>query len=127
MMAYAVANLLNGVSPAFGPATTLYDIVAVEDVAQGLYLAGSYNLTRDEYYIGSGASKPLVEWLEDARQILGVDIPLGIGERPDDGLHFRREWFDTAPLSAETDYAPKVTFADAVQNVAEWLKMTNSF
>jgi nucleoside-diphosphate-sugar epimerase len=122
MMAYAVANLLNGVSPAFGPATALYDIVAVEDVAQGLYLAGNCSLTRREYYIGSGSPKLLSEWLEETRGLLGVNTPIGIGERPDDGLNFKREWFDIAPLSGETGYAPRVMFAEAVLNTAEGIR-----
>jgi len=122
MMAYAVSNLLKGVSPAFGSATTLYDIAAVEDIARGLYLAGDCTLTKREYYIGSGNPRPLREWLEEARTILNVAPEIEFGKRPDDDLRFEREWFDTAPFTIETGYSPQTKFDKAVRNTAEWVK-----
>ena len=123
MMAYTIFSLLSGKKTQFGPAQTTYDIVAVEDVAHGLYLLGkSDNLTKREYYIGSGSPKPLREWLEETKRILGTDTQIGIGERPDDGLSFDEKWFDITELTAETGYSPKVSFADAVKNVAGWVK-----
>jgi nucleoside-diphosphate-sugar epimerase len=122
MIAFAVTKLLAGEKPAFGPALTLFDIVAVEDVAQGLYLLGqSEKLTKREYYIGSGFSKPLHTWLEDVRQVLGVHVPIGIGERPDDGLRFDEHWFDITPLIEDTGYTSKVSFAQALFNVKNWV------
>jgi nucleoside-diphosphate-sugar epimerase len=122
MMAYVIAKLLDGVAPEFGPAATLYDIVAVEDVAFGLRLIGEGVMAQSEYYIGGGSVKPLAAWLEETRKILGVDTPIGIGRRPDDGLRFEREWFDRSVLAAETGYAPKVSFEKAVRNTAGWLR-----
>lgn len=123
MMAFVASSLLSGKKPALGPALTAYDIVAVEDVARGLRLLGqSGPLLRREYYIGSGTPKPLYQWLEEARRILCAQTPLGIGERPDDGLRFDESWFDISPLAAETGYAPQTGFAKAVTNMANWMK-----
>jgi len=120
MMAFVVSNLIRGIKPDFGPALTPYDIVAVEDVAQGLYLLGSCGeLSEREYYIGSGCPRLLYKWLEDTHRILDASVPLGIGERPDDGLRFDEEWFDITLLQTETGYAPKISFVDAVSNVAK--------
>ena len=122
MMAYVISNLLGGKSPAFGPAKTLYDIVAVEDVALGLRLLGEYGLKNREYYIGSGNPRVLAAYLEDVRQILETETSVGIGERPADGLCFEESWFDIAPIAEETGYEPKVSFEQAVRNVADWVK-----
>jgi len=119
LMAYTVSNLISGSAPSFGPASTLYDVAAVEDVASGLYLAGEYGKRR-EYYIGSGAPHILREYLERTREILLTSTPLHIGARPDDGLRFQREWFDITPLTEDTGYAPKVSFEEAVMNVKDW-------
>ena len=54
VMTYAVSGLLNGEPPEFGPAMEPYDITAVEDIAQGLRLLGECDLSRQDYYIGSG-------------------------------------------------------------------------
>ena len=122
MMAYAVSSLLAGTKPSFGPALSPYDIVAVEDVAYGLCLLGrAPKLDKREYYIGSGSPKPLFSWLEETRRVLGANVQIGIGERPDDGLCFAESWFDTANLAEATGYAPRVGFADAVKLVAGWV------
>lgn len=122
LMAYTVSNLLNGHVPSFGSAETSFDIVAVEDVAQGLYLLGDMNVKKREYYIGSGKPKRLREYLEKVRCILGVDTPLMIGHRTDDGLQFDESWFEITSLSNETGYEPKIEFSAAINNVANWVK-----
>ena len=122
LMAYTVSNLLNGNPPSFGPATTPYDIVAVENVALGLYLIGKHATCRREYYIGSGLPMILQDYFEKTRRVLGVDTQLLIGQRPDDGLYLQENWFDITPLTEDTGYTPVVSFEQAVRNVAKWVK-----
>jgi nucleoside-diphosphate-sugar epimerase len=120
LMAGVIAALKAKKSPPLGPCTAIFDIVAVEDVARGLALLGEAdNLAHREYYIGSGKPKPLRAWLEEARQALGAETPLGFGEKPDDGLRFEEGWFDISALQADTGYTPQISFAEAVRNVAE--------
>jgi nucleoside-diphosphate-sugar epimerase len=120
-MACVIASLQAKKSPPLGPCTALYDIVAVEDVAYGLALIGeAAGLKHREYYIGSGKPKPLRAWLAEARQALGAQAPLGFGAKEDDGLRFEEGWFDIAPLQEDTGYAPRVSFAEAVRNVARY-------
>jgi nucleoside-diphosphate-sugar epimerase len=119
LMASVIAALLAKKSPPLGPCATLYDIVAVGDVARALALLGeAAELKRREYYIGSGAPKPLRAWLMEARRALKAETPLGFGEKADDGLRFEKSWFDISPLQEDTGYAPRVSFAEAVRNVA---------
>ncbi len=118
LMASVISGLLAGESLALGPCETYYDIVAVEDVARGLRMLGQAGRVGREYYIGSGAPKPLREWLEQARLALGAEAKLGIGILPGDGLLFDKSWFDIAPLRALTGYSPQVGFEQAVANVS---------
>jgi len=119
LMSYAVTTLQAGKSPDFGPAEIMFDIVAVEDIALGLYLIGEHG-KQQEYYIGSGAAKPLKDYLVQIPRILGVDIPVNTGARPDDGLRFSPDWFDITPLAEDTGYSPKIGFEQAVKNVANY-------
>jgi nucleoside-diphosphate-sugar epimerase len=122
LMASAVASLIANKSPPLGPCATLYDIVAVEDVAYGLALLGeAAELFHRKHYIGSGAPKPLRAWLEEARRALKAEALLGFGEKPDDGLRFCAEWFDITAMREDTGYAPRVGFAEAVRNMAGYL------
>jgi nucleoside-diphosphate-sugar epimerase len=125
MMAYAVSGLLKGEPPQFGTAETWYDIVAVEDLAQGLRLAGQCELRDREYFLGSGKPRILKDYLSALPQILGVNTTIEIGARPDDGLRFKPEYFDITPITRETGYAPRVDFEAAIQNMASSFMLQN--
>lgn len=122
VMTYAIAGLLSGEPPEFGPAMEPYDITAVEDIAYGLRLLGSCALTKKEYYIGSGSPMLMKEYLKRAKKVLGVATELKIGARPDDGLRFSYAWYDISPIKKDTGYSVHVSFEQAVRNVAEWVK-----
>ena len=121
LMAYVISSLIDGTPPSFGPAETLYDVVAVEDVAQGLCLLGKQKTPRREYYIGSGNPKPLREILQQTKAILRTDTPLMIGTRPDDGLLFEESWFDISLISHDVGYEPCIGFEQSVCAVADWI------
>ena len=122
MMAYAVDGLLRGEPPKFGPSKEPYDITAVEDIALGLRLLGESNVTKNEYYVGSGSPKRMSEYLKQAKEIIGSDTELMINARADDGLRFSFDWYDISDLQRDTGYSAKVSFEKAVQNVVEWVK-----
>jgi nucleoside-diphosphate-sugar epimerase len=119
LIASAVKKLLDGVSPAFGPAADYFDIIAVEDLAAGLYLAGAKNLPDCEYYIGSGEAGPLKDYLLKIPQILGVDTEIGIGVNPDDGMRFDKTWFDAKPFENASGFNPAVSFEKIVLGLKE--------
>lgn len=122
MMAYTIESLLKHISPTFGPAQEPYDIVAVEDIAYGLFLAGSTKLSLQEYYIGSGSPRRLEEYLQETKKILKSDTPLLIGSREDDGMRFSFNWYSIEAFVKETGYTPKVSFEAAVTKTANWLR-----
>ncbi len=122
VMTYTVASLLAGNPPEFGPAMEPYDITAVEDIAYGLYLLGKCELSRHDYYIGSGCPKLMKEYLIRTQEILEVSTPLKIGAKEDDGLRFSFDWYDITPLKEDTGYEIRIGFDKAVLNVADWVK-----
>jgi nucleoside-diphosphate-sugar epimerase len=118
MLASVIDKLRGGASVEFGPGTAYYDIVAAEDLARGMCLAGKIDAARREYYIGSGAPRTLRRYLEETSRILGGDGRIVFGARPDDGLRFEREWFDIEPLRRDAGYAPEVGFEEMVRAAA---------
>jgi nucleoside-diphosphate-sugar epimerase len=119
MAAFVVKSLLDNESPNMGPAKTWYDIVAVGDLARGLRLIGESELSRREYFIGSGKPRILCDYLSEIPQILGTETAVNIGARADDGLRFEPEWFDISPLEKDTGFTPQITFGDAILSIAE--------
>ena len=124
LMAYTVSGLISGNPPIFGPANKFFDIVAVEDVALGLYLIGKHNTNKRDYYIGSGNPMLLRDYLTNVRQILSVNTPLFINQHTDDELHFEKNWFNIKPLSLDTGYLPKINFEQAIKNVYDYILLS---
>jgi nucleoside-diphosphate-sugar epimerase len=123
MLASVISRLLSGEPVNFGQGEQYYDIVAVEDLARGLRLAGGCNATRREYFIGSGHPRTLREYLTEVKRILKVKTPILFGARPDDGLRFDKSWFDIAPLSTDTGYTPAISFDEAVTRTANYRRI----
>jgi nucleoside-diphosphate-sugar epimerase len=119
MIAHTVRDLLTENPPKMGSADTWYDIVSVKDLALGLRLVGEHKLPLREYFIGSGEPRILRDYLTELPGILGVSTEINLGARPDDGLRFRKEWFNINTLQNDTGYAPRVTFNDAIKDVAK--------
>jgi len=114
---YTVARLSKGERAEFGPAEQPYDFVHVDDAIRGLVLIGtSAAKAEDAYYVGSGRSDVLADWLREIGRVAGKSELVAIGARPDDGTRYRREWFSIAPLAA-LGYEPRVMFADGVRQV----------
>lgn len=122
VMTYAISGMINGEPPEFGPAMEPYNITAVENVAYGLRLLGECPLSKNEYFIGSGKSMIMKDYLFLAREILGVNTKLKIGARPDDGLRFSFDWYSIDDIVKDTGYSERISYEKAVQNVAEWIK-----
>jgi nucleoside-diphosphate-sugar epimerase len=119
LFAYAVKSLMEGNSPAFGPAEDFFDVIDAEDLAYGLYLAGEKNVSQSEYFIGSGEARPLKEYLAALPQILGVNTDVRIGQKPDDGMRFDPRWFDGEKFEKDTGFKAKVSFEEAIRRLKE--------
>ena len=121
LMAYLVMELKEGRKPLLGTAENPFDMIAVEDLAEGLYLAAEHRLGERRYYIGSGTPRRLREYLTCAGDIISPTQKLIFGERPDDGLRFSYEWLDVQPFQEETGFKSKHSFEDSINAVALWV------
>lgn len=121
LMAYLVMELREGRMPLLGTAENPFDIIVVEDLAEGLYLAAEHKLEARRYYIGSGTPRKLREYLTCAGEIISPTQKLRFGERPDDGLRFSYEWLDAKPFQEETHFKSHCSFEDGVRAVEAWV------
>ncbi|WP_312692022.1 NAD-dependent epimerase/dehydratase family protein [Caproiciproducens sp.] len=119
---YTIKNLLNGVSPQYGPAEQPFDFLHISDCVNALYLIGKSNTAVNSFFIGSGSPRPLKEFLYAIQQAVCPQIKVGIGERPDDGTVYKLEWYDIQSLVKETGFKPNYSFQSGILETAEWLK-----
>lgn len=99
-----ILKLQKGESPKFGPADKWFDVIAVQDLCRGLYLAGETELRKDRYFIGSGVPRKLKEYLLEVQEIVNPNVELQIGAYQDDGLPMKREWLDGSEFVTETGF-----------------------
>ncbi len=92
---YEITTILNKEVPSFGPSNQFYDFLLADDAIDAIY---KISLTRhkrkkDLFFIGSGNPKILSEYLLFVARTLD-NAKINIGERPDDGMFFSKDFFD---------------------------------
>lgn len=121
LIANTIYKMLSDKELKFGNAREWFDIIAVQDLCEGLYLAGKYNLRKDRYFIGSGNPRILYSYLEEIREIIKPDADMQYGSLKTNDISMRKEWLEIRPFQIETGYIPKYSFYDAVCDTRDWI------
>ncbi|MDL2217838.1 NAD(P)-dependent oxidoreductase [Christensenellaceae bacterium OttesenSCG-928-M15] len=116
-----VRKLLAGEQLAFSAATQQYDFIHVSDVAKAFYLACEHGVNGRTYCVGSGESRPLKEYIREARDIIDPSVELAFGEKP--GICLDEQYFDTTLIAADTGFRPNISFTEGILRLQkEWRK-----
>lgn len=111
-----IINTINklklGETPQFGPADKWFDVISVEDLAYGLYLAGDNHLSEDKYFIGSGYPRLLRDYLEEIKNVVAPQGTIDIGFFEDDSPPLNKDWLDCSSFCDETGFKCKKSFYD---------------
>lgn len=120
---YCLRNVLVGKEAVFGPAEQPYDFIYVDDAVRALVAIGQSDcVVSSEFYIGCGRPRLLKEFLMEIGRIAGCPQLMRIGGRPDDGTRYHKEWFDITNLTAETGFAPTISFEIGVRRNVDSLQ-----
>lgn len=123
LISYTMTELINGRRPSFSKGTQPYDFVYIKDLVKAVYLLGANeNLKERVYFLGSGKNRLLCEYLSAIPEILGNGYEVGIGERPEDGIEYKTEWFDISDLQRDTGFCPVYDFKDGILETYDWIK-----
>ena len=118
---------LNGTAPEFTSATQNYDFVYVDDAARAFRLIGERGKAFHEYVIGSGAAKPLREFLLEMRETVAPKLEFRFGSVPFTGINLPLEIFDTASTAEDCGFKPSVSFPEGCRMTYEWLKKVSDY
>ncbi|PLS01113.1 NAD-dependent epimerase/dehydratase family protein [Neobacillus cucumis] len=114
IISYTLQELRKGNKPSFSKAEQPYDLMYVNDAAKALYLLGKEVTSENCYFIGSGSPRILKEYLLALKDVYGNGAELGIGEKPEDGLKYYWEWFDTTDFVRDTKFDAANTFEENI-------------
>lgn len=126
-IASVILKLMKNESPQVGPADKWFDIIDVEDLSRGLYLAGKKELQEDRYFIGSGNPRILKEYLEDIRVFVNAEVGFQYNAYSDDGLPMEQEWLDAVPFMEAAGFRPNISFLESLERMCKWLKSVEKF
>ena len=114
LVSYTLTQLQRGEEATYGPALQPYDFIFVDDVIEAVVRMGDAALSRNCYYVGSGAPRRLKDYLLEIGRMAGREELIRIGARPDDGITYEMEMFDIASLTAEIGAYNQTAFAAGI-------------
>jgi UDP-glucose 4-epimerase len=116
LISYTLSQLLENKVASFGPASQPYDFIYVDDLIDAVFRLGCQpDLRKNKYFIGSGHPHLLKEYLTNIGEITGKKNLIGIGERPDDGIKYSFDMFNSNPLIEEIGDYNTVTFDEGIE------------
>ena len=101
LVSYTISELMKGNEATFGPAMQPYDFIYVEDLIEAIYRLGVNETASNCYFIGSGEPRILKDYLLEIGREYGHEEQIKIGVRPDDGIIYTMDMFDTSKLEQD--------------------------
>lgn len=118
LVSYTITELINGRVASFGPAEQPYDFIYVNDLIEAVFRLADAPVQDSFYYIGSGETRKLKDYLLRIGTLLEKPALIKIGERPDDGIRYSVEMFDTAALVRDIGAYVTMSFDEGIKKTA---------
>lgn len=115
LISYTIAQLKKGEEATFGPALQPYDFIYVEDLIEAICRLGDRQTKKNFYFIGSGQPHILKDYLFEVGKLYGREDLIKIGVRPDDGIEYQMEMFDTSALVNDIGEYITMDFTEAIK------------
>lgn len=122
LVSYTLGELIQGNEASFGPADQPYDFIYVDDLIEAVLRLGKIHTTSNTYFIGSGEPRLLKEYLIEVGRLVGRPELIRIGKRPDDGIIYSLDMFDTTLLKQEIGEYVTKTFTDGIKETLKTYK-----
>jgi UDP-glucose 4-epimerase len=94
----------------------------VTDVAKAFRLLGEKGKANKGYIIGSGAAKPLRQFVEEILVELKPTSPAKFGDVPYTGIMTPLETFSTKEIVTDCGFKPSVSFKEGIRLTYDYLK-----
>lgn len=122
MIMSIVRTLLRGERPACTKGTQVWDYIYSKDAAKALCLIAEKGKKGVIYYLGSGQTKLLREYIEIIRDAINPTLEIGFGEipfYPNQVMHLEA---DISDLKRDTGFEVSYTFEEGIKETIAWCK-----
>lgn len=115
-----IRQLKNCTSPKLIEGNHLYDLIYIDDVAEGLLAIGKCGKDFRDYYVGHRKLMTFRSWITKIRDAISPEMELRFGEYPDaPALDYR--FLDLDALFRDSGFEAAADFESSIQRTAEWL------
>lgn len=119
LVSYTIGELEKGNEASFGPALQPYDFILVDDLIEAVLRLGENKTSKNSYFIGSGEPRQLKDYLLEIGQLCGKEELIKIGLRPDDGIKYTLDMFNTEPIKEDIGEYVTKNFTDGIKYTLE--------
>lgn len=122
MISGTIRTLLEGRRPALTAGTQIWDYVYAADAANAFWLMACHGRNGAVYPLGSGQPRPLRSYIEELRDAVDPNLPLGLGEvafGPNQVMYLTA---DLAALQADTGFVPRTAFSEGIRQTIAWMR-----
>lgn len=117
-----IQKCIRGEAPRFTAGTQNYDFVYIDDVARAFRLVGEKGKPFHRYLIGSGAARPLKEFLLEMKAAVAPELPFLFGNIPFTGISLPLSAFDCSDTERDTGFTAEIPFQEGCKRTFDWWK-----
>ncbi len=122
MVISTLRKMINGETPEFTAGEQIWDYMYSEDAAKAIVALAERGKDGDVYCLGSGQPAMLKEYIMKMRDAANPACELGLGKRPYAENQVMYLCADTEKLTADTGFAPSVSFEDGIARTVAWVR-----
>ncbi len=123
MISGAIRQLLAGEKPALTAGIQKWDYLYSADAAVAFRLMALQGICGKTYVLGSGKARPLREYIEQLRDAIDPDLPLGFGQIPYGPLQVMHLEADVSELQRDTGFVPRMDFYEGIRRTIAYQKL----
>ncbi len=106
----------------FTQGTQNYDFIYIEDAANAFINMAEKGVPFREYVVGSGAPRPLRQYILEIQSTLAKEQEFVFGKVPFTGAVLPLESYDISSLRQDTGFVPEVSFEKGITNTFAWIQ-----
>lgn len=122
MLMSTIKKLLNDEVPALTKGEQQWDYLYSKDAAKAMYFIGLHGKHGKIYCIGSGKTRPLLDYVKMLRNEIDEAAELGVGEIPYAEKQVMYLCADIQELTKDTGFVPEYSFEQGILETIDWYK-----
>lgn len=119
---YEIRELLAGRVPQLSGGDQIWDFIYVRDTAQALLSLLEKGRDGEVYLICSGQTRQLKAFLQETRDAIDPELPLGLGAIPYGPGTVMHLGGSTAKIERDTGWRPVTPFEDGIRETIQWVR-----